>query len=566
MPTATSQLVPEPTKRNALARCWPELLCAILFGAWWFAAPAYRTLTEPDEGRYAEIPREMLTSGDWIVPHLNGIQYLEKPPLQFWATAAAYKALGITNFNSRLWSVGLGFLGLWIIYAIGRVQFGLAAGRYAALIAASSPLYVFIAQVNVLDMGLAFFLTCALGSFLQAQRQRQQPHWMWLCWCALALGFLQKGLVALALPALALLIFSLVQRDLALWRRLHLLAGLLIFSVVTLPWLLLMTQHSPEFLEFFFVHEHLMRFATTVHDRVQPWWFFIAISLVGTLPWWTAIGVGVREACKQSTNATTFATERFMLIWAITIVAFFSMSASKLAPYIVPVVAPLALLAGAELARRAIHVGGWRHLLPAWLIAASAAATPWWLPALQSTRIRHESYTVFSHWLAAAGVLIALAAATAFALARSRAVEKQMVAVAALSFGLCSGLTVISCGTNSLEMVRGGPSIGAAFAPFMRDDTPLYCVGTYPQTLIFALRRTCVLVQYYGELNPKLAGGAAHWLPSLEQFTARWSQQPNAVAMLNPIYFERLRALGVPLQAIARDEVIVLAIHPRVRN
>ena len=139
------------------------ILLAAFIAAVWFAGPHLRTLTEPDEGRYAEIPREMLATGDWITPHLDGIPYLEKPPLQYWATAVAYRVLGESAWVSRLWTAGLGFLGLGTVYFLAKRLFGVLAARFASLILASCPLYVVLGQISVLDMGLAFFLTCALG-------------------------------------------------------------------------------------------------------------------------------------------------------------------------------------------------------------------------------------------------------------------------------------------------------------------------------------------------------------------------------------------------------------------
>ena len=549
-----------PTPRS-FTDFWPQWLLAVIFGILWFGAPAYRTLTEPDEGRYAEIPREMLVSGDWVVPHLNGIEYLEKPPLQYWATATAYQAFGITPWSSRLWSVGLGFAGLWVVLAIGRAQFGRAAGRYAACVAASCPLYLFIAQINVLDMGLAFFLTCGLGCFLQSQRRAPQAYWMWLCWLALSLGFLQKGLVALALPGLALLLFSLLQRDFSLWRRLQLLAGLLIVAVVTLPWLLLMEQRSPGFLAFFFVHEHLLRFATNIHQRVEPWWFFIGVLLVGTLPWWPAIVAGLRSAWRTPQAAAGFAVERFLLVWAATILLFFSSSSSKLVPYIVPVVAPLALLAGAALARSDVPFGRWRDLWPVLLLAAICALAPWYLPHNRPEGIVRAAYAAVSQWLLVSGACIAVGALLT-ALAR-RGGRSRAFGMTTLAVALGVGLTLIICSTNAIEPVRGGPSDSAAFASYLRANTPLYCIGLYPQTVIFALRRSCILVEYHGELMTELPGGTEHWIPTLDGFAARWSQQADAVAIVDPDAFRKLRARGVALQAIAANQVAVLAVHPQ---
>jgi 4-amino-4-deoxy-L-arabinose transferase-like glycosyltransferase len=131
---------------------------------------------QPDEGRYAEIPRQMLASGDWTVPQLNGLPYVEKPPLQYWATAAAYAVFGVHDWVSRLWNLLLGVAGVVAVGAAGHRLFGARAGWYAALVLMSAPLYLLVGQINLLDMGLTFFLTAALLCFVLAQQDLRSSH------------------------------------------------------------------------------------------------------------------------------------------------------------------------------------------------------------------------------------------------------------------------------------------------------------------------------------------------------------------------------------------------------
>src|SRR5882762_8852272 len=113
----------------------------------WLGNSEVRKLVKPDEGRYAEIPREMFVSGDWLTPRLNGIKYFEKPPLQYWATAAAYSAFGLHHWTARLWSALTGLLGIFVIWFTGRRLYGEPAGILSALVAASSVLYVAVAHI-----------------------------------------------------------------------------------------------------------------------------------------------------------------------------------------------------------------------------------------------------------------------------------------------------------------------------------------------------------------------------------------------------------------------------------
>src|SRR5262252_8113968 len=127
----------------------------------WFVNLDYRKLIKPDEGRYAELSREMAVSGDWVTPRLNGIKYFEKPPLHYWAGAAAFSLVGQHEWTARLWSALTGILGIGLAWFAGRRLFGRTAGLYAALVLGSSMMYVVVGHMNTLDMGLTLFLFLA---------------------------------------------------------------------------------------------------------------------------------------------------------------------------------------------------------------------------------------------------------------------------------------------------------------------------------------------------------------------------------------------------------------------
>ena len=196
-----------------------QVILLVAFGLIWFSNLEYRKLVNPDEGRYAEIPREMVASGDWTTPRLNDIKYFEKPALQYWATAMAYTVFGEHQWTARLWSALTGFLGVLMVFFTGRRLFGATAGWYAALVLGSSLLWVLIGHVNTLDMGVSFFLSAAVCAFLLAQHDaadaRARARWMLAAWAALALAVLSKGLIGLVLPGAALVLYIVIERD---WR------------------------------------------------------------------------------------------------------------------------------------------------------------------------------------------------------------------------------------------------------------------------------------------------------------------------------------------------------------
>jgi len=263
-------------------------LAWIVLAAAWFATTPLRPMLDPDEGRYAEIPREMLASGDWITPRFDGLKYFEKPPLQYWATAAVYAGAGQSEWSSRLWSVGLAFGCLALTFAWTRALFGGGAALAALTALAVSPYFLIVGHLNLLDAGLTFFLTAAVLSFTRAQTavpgSSAERNWMLTAWAAAALAVLSKGIVVGVLTGSALIVYTLIARDVRPWRRLHVAAGLPLFIVLTCPWFIAVSMRNPGFASFFFVHEHFTRFLTTVHQRVEPWWYFLPLLLLGVLP------------------------------------------------------------------------------------------------------------------------------------------------------------------------------------------------------------------------------------------------------------------------------------------
>src|SRR5690348_1125533 len=162
---------------------------AVLAAAW-FATLQVRPMLDPDEGRYAEIPREMVASGDWLTPRLDGLKYFEKPPLQYWATAAAYSVFGLTEWTSRLWTVALGFACLPMVFEWTRRLYGTRAGLAAVVALCVSPYFGIIGHLNLLDAGFSFWLTGAVFAFTLAQSaeigSREEGRWMRLAWLAAA--------------------------------------------------------------------------------------------------------------------------------------------------------------------------------------------------------------------------------------------------------------------------------------------------------------------------------------------------------------------------------------------
>ena len=243
-------------------RTWPILMGAL--GLVWFAVLGLRPLFNPDEGRYADIPSEMLASGDWILPRLNGLIYLEKPPLQYWATAISLAVFGHREWAVRLFTGLAAVATLGVVYWLGRQRWNEERGWAAAAMAGSMLLFIVMGQIVTLDMALTFFLTLTTVSFCLAQEHRERhvklaTAWMMVAWVAMGLATLTKGLLGIVVPGSVLVLYTLLQRDWQAWRHLCLLPGLASYVLVTAPWFLMVERAHPGAFDLLIVREHFQR-------------------------------------------------------------------------------------------------------------------------------------------------------------------------------------------------------------------------------------------------------------------------------------------------------------------
>jgi len=549
----------EMNSRMQRRQRWMILVLLVVVG---LASNAWRELVQPDEGRYAEIPREMLASGDYVVPRLNDLPYVEKPPLQYWVTAAAYEVFGVRGWVSRLWNLLLGIAGVVVVYLTGRRLWSARAGEFAALILMSTPLYMLVGQLNLLDMGLTFFLTAALCAFLLAQQEGALPgdsrRYMLLCWASVGLGFLQKGLVAFAVPFLALVVYSLLQRDAGIWKRLHLGGGVLIVGALSLPWLVALGLRDGAYAWFFLVHEHFTRFMTTEHHRDEAWWFFIAVLVVGALPWSFLL---LRSAAARlwRRSKAGFDPQRALALWAVVVVVFFSLSGSKLVPYIMPCVPPLALLAGRALDERAGRgdaglVLGCSAAVAGLLLGATALAT-----LLMREGPTKAAYLSVGNWAFGGGAFAAVGVGVAVACwwrGRLRA------AIVALGLCLYLGWMTFLCGANIMATTRGAPGAAAVITPRLSPGESFYCVGAYLQSLSFELGRTCTLVEYTGELQLQFDRDGRHQPLDFVTFAARWRAEGAGVALMHRSFLPHLAATQLESRIVAEYPDYVIVEHP----
>jgi 4-amino-4-deoxy-L-arabinose transferase-like glycosyltransferase len=529
-----------------------QFILLVVFGIIWFSNLEYRKLVNPDEGRYAEIPREMVASGDWTTPRLNDIKYFEKPALQYWATAAAYTWFGEHQWTARLWSALTGFLGVLMVYFTGRRLFGATAGWNAALVLGSSLLYVLIGHVNTLDMGVSFLLSAAVCAFCLAQSEpmdaRKRRRWMLATWAALALAVLSKGLIGLVLPGAALALYVLVERDWRLAGRLHLVSGLSLFLLITVPWFVAVSLANPEFARFFFIHEHFERFLTKAHGRYQPPYYFIPVLLAGMLPWTVTLFDALARAWKRQPERN-FQVQRFLLLWAAAVFVFFSASSSKLVSYILPMFPALALLVGARLPQLSARALAWQTL-PAALAGIVLFAL---LPGIEryaSRQVPVELFHDYAVWLSAAALLqVAGAAACAWLAWRGRGAAALALLAAT---GLIFAQLALS-GHESLSTANSAYHIAQKIKPEMKPGMPFYSVDSYDQSLQFYLRRSTTMVVYKDELGFGIAQEPEKFIADFASFEKTWNTEREALALMSPHAYEMFSTKGLPMRLVARD-------------
>ena len=347
-PISPSEVIRSPARDIILL----IILCLALFGT----GLSFTPLANPDEARYAEIPREMLATGDFVTPRLDGIKYFEKPPLTYWLVAGSLKIFGPGEAAARATPAIFAALGVLLTYAAGRSLVGRDAGWWAAVVQATALLYFAHARILLTDMVVSVLICATLYCFLLALRKppgRDRRLLFYGLYASAALATLAKGLIGFLLPGAVMFIWLLLFNEWNRLRPLYLPTGLLLFAAIAVPWHVLVAQRNPDWAWFYFVHEHWLRFTTTTHGRFQPAWYFIPIVLIGLFPWtgflWPALRTALPENWRRRSEYTD---QAFPLVWAAFIFLFFSASKSKLVPYIVPVFPPLALILGQYIAPR----------------------------------------------------------------------------------------------------------------------------------------------------------------------------------------------------------------------
>ena len=540
------------------------LILVVVYALLWFGTLNYRHLIPSDEGRYAEIAREMLVTGDWVTPRYNGYKYFEKPPLQIWATASAFNIFGVGDWQARLWTALTGFLTIVFIGFTGARIYSARAGWLAAVALASSPMWVIGGHINSLDMGLSAFLVAALCSLLLAQTSSNKTHsrnWMWACWAFMALATLSKGIIGIAIPGMVFAVYSITAWNWKIWKRLHIISGSILFLAITAPWFVLIAQRNPEFLEFFFIHEHLQRFTQTAHSRTGPIYFFLPLLLLGFLPWIAQVPGAIAQTWRERNRE--FSSGWLLTCWFVVILGFFSISQSKLPGYIIPLFPALALIVGSQLDR---NLGSGNSLSLPWQLQTGFFAILGGIGffflgevSKQSRPDEIESYAQYTYWIIAA--LIALISCSLLALMQSK--RNGLSSITSFAGGLFLCALIAGTGHETLGRAVSGIDLVKQVKADIPQKTNFYSVRILDHTVPFYLGKTMIMVEFPDELEFGVKQEPELWLPTLDAFIERWKEDQTAYALMVPEQYVTLQKLNVPMQEVGRDSRRVIVKHPQ---
>lgn len=503
-----------------------------------------RPLSVPDEGRYVEIPREMVLTGDYITPRLNGVKYLEKPVLFYWLESFSIRLFGLREYTLRLWPAIFALFGCLAVYTAGKRLYGRRAGLIAAVVLATSVLYYAMSRVIVLDMAVSVLITAALLSFIAGTHEpqglrRRLLMWSFYAFCALAV--LVKGLIGIVIPGMVICAWIILLGEWRVLGSMYLVSGMGLFLLIAAPWHILVARQNPEFFNFYFIHEHFLRYLTKIHGRYEPPWFFVPVFLLGLFPWTAFLVQAVKFGTPSSwSERHEHRDALFLLVWAALVFLFFSASDSKLIPYILPVFPPLAILIGRYLSE-AWKSGNVPGLAPGYimlglfsiLLAVALNLTPHYRTELDARGL-HRFFDLLS-LVVFAGTLLT------WALARWKSFKW---ALSAMAVSMVVFLLVFDSAGHLLD-TRSIKHLALELKTRLKPSDEVVNYKTYYQDLPVYLERRITLVDWTGELAfGTTVEDTSAWMIDDAAFWKRWYGTKTMYMFTKRGTFEALRSEG----------------------
>lgn len=442
-----------------LLKIW-SIVSAIAIGLLLGAVP----LLDPDEGRNGEVGREMAETNDYIVPHLDGLPYLDKPIVYFAAEAGAMEVLGPTELAARLPAYLFTLATAAVVFWFARRLWGVDDACVATIAFLSMPLTIAFARTVIFDSALTFFIVVAFVSFYFAV-ETDERQWSPLAWMSIAFGVLTKGPVAIALPLLVAIPYSIWRKRAS---RIWSIAGLILFAAIIVPWVVSVQKVVPDFLRYVLVTETAERLTTGALKRTGPPWYFVPYLIGGALPWSVVL--------MRKPSAEHRAPSRvYLWMWVLIPFVFFSLSQSKRPQYIVPLMPAIALLVARELRLR---------------VAAIVLAVPGvlLLIAPQFSRRLDPAYRAAATQAAyALGALLIIGGSIAVF------TKRRDLAIIGLSLPMIAIPVATTPLMKSISERRSAKSFIARIAPYVSPHVKVVGVEAFTGSMSFYLRQPMVL-------------------------------------------------------------------------
>ncbi|HEX9163186.1 MAG TPA: glycosyltransferase family 39 protein [Thermoanaerobaculia bacterium] len=446
-----------------MLKVW-SIVAAIAIGALLGTTP----LLDPDEGRNAEVGREMAETNDYVLPHLDGLPYLDKPIVYFASEAAAMEVLGPTELAARLPAYLFTLATAVVIFWFGRRLWGVDDACVAVIAYLSMPLTIAFARTVIFDSALTFFIVVAIVAFYFAIETNERK-WAPLAWLAMGFGVLTKGPVALALPLLVAIPYAIWRRG---GRRVWSIAGLVLFVAVIAPWVLAVQRTIPDFLRYVMVTETAQRLTTGALKRTGPPWYFIPYLIGGALPWSIAL---LNKPRTEDRGPRTV----FLWCWLLIPFVFFSLSQSKRPQYILPVMPAIALLVASRGVRLRVAA------IVAAVFGAIVVAAPL-MPQFSRkmdpviVRPAEEAAYILGALLVIGGIVAAIA-------------KRRDIGVIALSIPFLAIPLATTVLLDALGERRSEKSLVAQIAPKVTPHVNVIGVESYTGTMSFYLRKPVIV-------------------------------------------------------------------------
>ncbi len=497
-----------------------DRLALLVLGILLFAPGIHsRDLWNPDEPRYAQVAREMLTTGELLVPHLNGRLYTEKPPLHFWSIAlVGWLRGGVDEVAARLPPLGFAVATLFVLFELARLLAGSRTAWWTVLIFSSTAKILWQGRVAQIDMGLIFWVTLAMLAVARRVVEGQRAP-AWGFWVATGLGTLAKGPAALLPPLLGLTVWARMERSVGLLKILQPLRGVLIWATIVLAWLLPASLRAGnEYLEVLLFKQNFERYADPWHHH-QPWYYYFTVLPGDFFPWSfflpSALLLG-RRLGERERRAF-----RFALGWVLATLLFFSLSPAKRTVYILtmyPALALLVSLAFDEWAREGERLRRWFVIpsaLLASLTAALAGAITWlWLRPVPQLTARLEELDFLGpdwiRWPLLLALVLSVGTLTSLlaALRNFPATVVKTLAATLGVFGCVAAVWVLP----RFDPVKSPRSLAQQFLKMADSEDPYAIWPRLDANIVFYTKRLATELHSEAELRSFAAGARRRWL------------------------------------------------------